>query len=223
MANATATWKKILSRLWEKPLPEGISMDLESVSFVVLDTETTGFDPEKDRILSLGLLKIQGTRIAVNQGVEVFLEQEHFDRQSVPIHGILKEGRHKRVPEAEAMALLDTYCKDAILVGHHLGFDLSMIYRARKRNALPELRNPALDTEKLYRKSLIKSPVLKMKEHYSLDELAKTYDLNCKDRHTALGDAYITAMAFLHILNRLQSRKKLSTRQLLQLGQISSF
>ncbi len=215
--------KKLLSRFWEKPLPEGIAPDLPSVNFVVLDTETTGFDPERDRILSLGLLKIQGTRIAVNQGMEIFLEQEHFDRQSVPIHGILREGRHKRVPEAEAMSILDAYCKDCVLVGHHLGFDLSMIYRARKRNELPELRNPALDTEKLYRKSLIKSPVLKMKEHYSLDELAKAYDLNCKDRHTALGDAYITAMAFLHILNRLQSKKDLSTKQLLQLGQISSF
>ena len=213
----------VLKRFWEKQIPPGIPEDLPSVNFVVLDTETTGLNTDKDRILSLGLLKILNTRIAVNQGKEFFLEQEHYDRKSVPIHGILKEGRARRMQEADAMAFLDDYCKDAILVGHHLGFDLSMIYQARKRNHLPELKNPALDTEKLYRQSLIKSPVLKKKEHYSLDELARTFDLSCKDRHTALGDAYITAMAFLHILNRLQSRKNLSTKQLLKLGKISSF
>lgn len=204
-------------------MPQGIASELPLVNFVVLDTETTGFHQERDRILSVGLLKVKGALIQVNQGVELFLKQDHFDQQSVPIHGILKEGLHEKVSEKEAMTFLDGYCKDCILVGHHLGFDLRMIYMARKRNGLPELKNLAIDTGKLYRKSLIKSPVLKKKEIYSLDDLANTYDLNCKDRHTALGDAYITAMAFLHILNRLQSRKNLSTKQLLHLGQISSF
>ncbi|WP_276391733.1 hypothetical protein [Eudoraea chungangensis] len=41
---------------------------------------------------------------------------------------------------------------------------------------------------------------------YGLDEIADKLDISTKDRHTALGDAYITAIAFLKIISRLQEK-----------------
>ncbi len=75
--------------------------------------------------------------------------------------------------------------------------------------------NKVIDTGVLYKKTLINSPLLERKESYSLDHLAMKFNISKKDRHTALGDAYITAMAFLHILNRIEDKGELSLKDLL--------
>jgi DNA polymerase-3 subunit epsilon len=196
----------------------GLTEDLSKTRFVVLDTETTGFDPISDRILSIGALKLQQGRIRVQDSLELYLYQDRFDRRSVPIHGILREDDHERIPEKAALEQLHTYLKDSILVGHHIRFDLEMLRQAHLRHGMPALENPYLDTGILFRHTLLKSPLVPKKEFYTLDELIEKYELSCKDRHTALGDAYLTAMIFLHILSQLRSKNELSLKQLLKMG-----
>jgi DNA polymerase-3 subunit epsilon len=188
------------------------------VRFTVIDTETTGLDPFRDRILSIGGVHLNNGRIRAGDSMEVFIAQEHFDARSVPIHGILRQGPNRRIPEKEALLEFEAYAGDSVLVGHHIGFDLEMIRQARLRHELPALTNLSLDTGLLYRKTLLKSPLLAKKPSYSLDELAVKYDISCKDRHTALGDAYITAMAFLHILGQLKMNKETPLKELVRLG-----
>ena len=89
-----------------------------------------------------------------------------------------------------------------------------MINRALERNGLPKLANKTLDTAVLYKKTLLVSHLLERKDNYSLDELADKFDISKKDRHTAMGDAYITAIAFLKILNKLRYKKELTLKQL---------
>ena len=92
-----------------------------------------------------------------------------------------------------------------------------MINNALLRNGLPELKNTYLDTSHLYKKTIIKSNLITKKEHYTLDELADKFTISKKDRHTAMGDAYITAILFLKILNKLQeSGKKVTLKDLLK-------
>ncbi|MGB5316600.1 MAG: 3'-5' exonuclease [Robiginitalea sp.] len=191
---------------------------VSAVCFAVIDSETTGLDPVKDRILSVGGVKIIGGRIAVQDTLEIFIAQDHFDASSVPIHGILKTGPNARIPEKQALVQLGTYLEDTIVVGHHIGFDLEMIRQAQRRQGLPPLTNLTLDTGRLYRKTLLKTPLVPKKPSYSLDELAEKFDISCKDRHTALGDAYITALAFLHILGQLNIKSETSLKELLRMG-----
>ena len=56
--------------------------------------------------------------------------------------------------------------------------------------------------------------LLERKDNYSLDDLADKFDISKKDRHTAMGDAYITAIAFLKILNKLSEKKEITLVQL---------
>ncbi len=83
---------------------------------------------------------------------------------------------------------------------------------------MPEIQNPCLDTGLLYRHTLLKTPLVPKKASYTLDELVEKFEISCKDRHTALGDAYITAMAFLRILSQLQAKKQLTLKQLIKMG-----
>ncbi len=89
-----------------------------------------------------------------------------------------------------------------------------MINKVLKRNRLPELKNRTLDTAELYKKTLLISPILERKDHYTLDDLAEKFDISVKDRHTALGDAYITAIAFLKILEKMRKKKEITLQEL---------
>ena len=185
---------------------------VRETSFVVLDTETTGFDFKKDRILSIGALRIKNAIIQPRDAFEVFVKQEIFASQTVAIHGIIKQEKTRQLPEIEALKVLLVLLENAVVVAHHTAFDVGMLNHALQRNGLPKLKNPTLDTAILYNKSL-KRNERKTEGHYSLDALAEKYNIPKTDRHTALGDAYITAIAFLHILNRLQPA---SLKQLLK-------
>ncbi|UJH67075.1 PolC-type DNA polymerase III [Allomuricauda sp. SCSIO 65647] len=199
---------KTYADTFERALPD----EIEEVDFVVLDTETTGFDFKKDRILSIGALKISNGTISPKTSFELFLQQETFDSKTVQIHGILKKTKIEQIGELEALKTTLKLLERSVLVAHHVAFDVRMLNEALKRNGLPRLKNPELDTSVLYNKSLAKSK-RKKEGHYSLDELANTFNIPKTDRHTALGDAYITAIAFLHIMEKL---KPVSLKQLLK-------
>ena len=174
--------------------------------FIVLDTETTGFDYENDRILCIGAVILEKGHIAVKKSFEVYLIQEHYNSDSTPIHGILKEEKKDKATEIEALKNFLSYIGNAPIIAHHTMFDVNMINKALDRNGLPPLKNKLLDTVVLYKKSLLRSPLIERKDHYSLDELADKFNISKKDRHTALGDAYITALLFLKIFKKLKEK-----------------
>ena len=190
------------------------SITIEETRFVVLDTETTGFDYENDRILCIGALVLQNNVISIQETLEIYLQQDHYDKSTAQIHGILRDFVLQRPSELEALQQFLTFLGDSIIVAHHTVFDITMINKALERNNLPQLTNKTLDTAYLYKKTLIKSHLFERKDHYTLDDLADKFDISKKDRHTALGDAYITAIAFLKIVKKLKEKKEISLNQL---------
>jgi DNA polymerase-3 subunit epsilon len=209
--------KAVLYTLWnpsEKCSDEALSGTIESTRFVVLDTETTGFDYSKDRILCIGAIVLQNNSIAIPDSFEIFIQQEHYNGTSAKIHGILKECVIDRPNELEALQQFIAFLGDAIIIAHHTIFDLTMINKALERNGMPILKNKTLDTAALYKKTILISNLIERKDTYTLDELADKFDISKKDRHTALGDAYITAIAFLKIISKLKAEKAITLKQL---------
>ncbi len=217
MMNFSKIIKTILSYVWEtseKSSDEDLLGDISTTRFVVLDTETTGFDYENDRILCIGAIVLQNNTISIQDSFEVYIEQEHYNKATAQIHGILKDFVLDRPKELEALQQFLDFLGDSIIIAHHTAFDVTMINKALVRNGLPELKNRTLDTAKLYKKTLIVSNLLERKDHYTLDDLADKFDISKKDRHTAMGDAYITAIAFLKILKKLREKKEITLKEL---------
>lgn len=209
--------KTILSYVWntsDKSSYEDLVGDINTTRFVVLDTETTGFDYENDRILCIGAIVLQNNTISIKDSFEVYIEQEHYNKATAQIHGILKDFILDRPKEIEALQQFLEFLGDSIIIAHHTIFDITMINKALERNGLPEIKNRTLDTAILYKKTLIKSYLLERKDHYTLDDLADKFDISKKDRHTAIGDAYITAIAFLKILKKLREKGEITLKQL---------
>jgi DNA polymerase-3 subunit epsilon len=166
--------------------------------FVVFDTETTGLDARNDLILSIGAVAICGNSIVVNDFLELFVEQNNYKIESVPIHGILKGGKERKLSENETVIQFLDFIKDATLVGHHVRFDIRMVNAALRRMGLGKLKNRIVDTDLMYQKF----KGLQEDQHASLDELCEVFKIQKSDRHTATGDAFITALIFLRLKNK---------------------
>ena len=175
--------------------------DQAKARFIVLDTETTGLNTKKDVILSIGAVAVSESRLKVNDSFEIYLNQPHYKPETAAIHGILKEGKMETVEPERGLKLFLEYIKGDFIVAHHAAFDLEMLNRALEKENLPPLKNKVIDTGNLYRKL-----PLSKSQHISLDELAEKFAVPLQDRHTASGDAYITAIIFLKILSRLRSK-----------------
>lgn len=186
---------------FEEKLPEKIS----EVRFIIFDTETTGFDFNEDRILSIGAVRIENQSIEISDNFEVFLDQTKFNPETVKIHGIIKNERFEKITELEALKKFLNYIQNSVLVAHHAGFDIKMVNKALNRNNLPKLKNKVLDTAVLYRNTRIMTNFIDRDKVYSLDEIAEAYNIDLIDRHTASGDAYITALIFMKLIGRLKN------------------
>ncbi len=203
-------WTNYLAQFNKK-----LNSNINETRFVALDTETTGLNKKEDRILSIGAVSIINKTIEVKNTLELYLEQDIFKRESVEIHGLMKHGNETKVCELDAIKLFLEYIGNSVLIAHHANFDRSIINQMLQRHGLGKLKNKFIDTATLYSRSLhiIYQDNIKP---YSLDYLSSELNVPTVDRHTATGDALITALVFLKILARLDKRKHLNWGYLLK-------
>jgi len=190
-------------------------LNITDTRFVAFDTETTGFNIKEDRVLSIGAVSLKGKSIPVSNSFELYIHQDIFKSETVKIHGLRKNGDYQKVSELEAIKAFLEYIKDSILIAHHAGFDKNMMNEMMLRHGLGKLKNKFIDTGVLFKKSKHKIYQDTLQKHYSLDDLCKELNVPKVDRHTASGDALITAMIFLKTLARLDKRKHLKWGYLL--------
>ncbi len=199
---------------YESAFAKAEQTSIQHTRFVALDTEATGLDIKKDRILSVGAIAIKGNTVSVSDSLEFYVKQDHYDPKSTPIHGILKKGAFDKISELDAIQHLLDFIGTDIIVGHHIGFDIAMINKMLQRHYLGKLKNKVLDTGTLYKR--LQHPVNRMQPHqgYSLDQLSEALKIPLYDRHTASGDAMITALAFIKIAAKLTHNGTLKLKEL---------
>lgn len=163
---------------------------------VVLDCETTGLTTGEDKILSIGAVALHQNVIHVEDHFSVFLKQKISKPSSIPIHGIVKNETNHLITEIDAIQQLLEFLGSSKILGHHIQFDIQMINIALKTMKLPKLKNKVQDTNDLYSKYKgVHQPM-----HKSLDELCDEFHITKKDRHTALGDAFLTAQVYQRLV-----------------------
>ena len=187
--------------------------NLDNIRFVALDTETTGFDYDNDRMLCIGAVAIKGNRILVSDSFEVYIKQDVFNKETVKIHGIRRNGTEVKVSEEEAIIQFLAYLDAAVIVAHHTKFDVTMINRALERLNIGPLISKQLDTNYIYKKLSCPNDLKKIA---SLDELCERYSIKMHDRHTASGDALLTAQLFLKLLAKFKKNHGINLSNLIQ-------
>ena len=182
-----------------EPIPQVRSID--QLSFVILDTETSGFEVANDHVLSFGGIKIKDLKIRVPESIEIFPETQKATNQTVTIHGILDQTERVSL-EVFTDSVLN-FIGNSVVVGHHVGFDLEMLMKIFREFGLEKFPNPVLDTMSLAIR-LDHGPLADFnqinRENYSLDSLCSRFGIEMDDRHTAAGDAFLTAQLLIKLL-----------------------
>lgn len=209
--------KKQYPKFWKEHIEKVTTSqkysNYENIRFVAIDTETTGFDYNKDRILCIGAVAIKNNKILISDSFEIYIKQDVFNKETVKIHGIRKNGNEYKVNEEEAIIKFIEYLDDAIIVAHHTSFDVNMINQALKRLKVGPLKSKQLDTNYIQKKIEGDSPFKKL---FSLDQLCEIYNVKMHDRHTALGDALITAYIFLKQTSKYKKSQALNLDDLIR-------
>lgn len=164
---------------------------LADLPFLVLDTETTGLDVRQDRIVALGAVRMQGMRIFPTEIVDLLVHPGRpIPPRAIAVHGISDAMIASAPVFADLADRVQSLCDGLVLVGHNIGFDLAMIEREMKLMGRDWRRPIALDTLNLY---AALRPDAKMLD---LEAIAADLGVEVRGRHTALGDALMTAEIF---------------------------
>lgn len=188
------------------------------IRFVVLDTETTGLDPRKDAIVTIGAVAIENGEICLDDQFEALLQISH-NTSSVVVHGITRDAAEKYgVSEVEGLRAFLGYLRDGVIVGHHIGFDVDILSARCQQRFGFALQNRWIDTMELTLHledaGAFGAPDrTERPSNFSLDGLCERFGIAPHDRHTAAGDAFITAQIFLKLLRKARQygRRTLGT------------
>lgn len=174
---------------------------LREVDFVVFDTETTGLRPsEGDEVVSLAGVRVVNGRLLSGETFERLVNPRRpIPQESVRFHRITDAEVRGMPALVEIMPDFKAFVGDAVLVGHNVAFDLKFL-RLKERQAGVRFDNPVLDTLLLSR--LLDPEV----EDHSLEAVAQRHSLEAARRHTAIGDALVTAAILIRQIKQLEAR-----------------
>jgi len=183
----------------------------DEVRFVVLDTETTGLDPRRDRIITFGALAVRDGDLLLDDVFEAMLKVA-YNNTSVTVHGITYDEAVDGMEESEALRLFLDYLRDGVIVGHHINHDIQAINCACQRHFNIQLKNRSLDTMDLALHLNDDGAFVgrSMAAGFSLDGLCEMFGVVPHDRHTAGGDAFLTAQIFQRLLRAASSVGRVS-------------
>ena len=174
---------------------------IEQVRFVVLDSETTGLDPRKDRLITIGAVAVIDGDIVLEDSFEALLKVA-YNTSAVTVHGVTREGSLQGYDEPEALQLFLEYLRDGVIVGHHIGHDVETFNAGYERHFGFRMENRSLDTMDLTLHLERDGAFGSMEKirNFSLDGLCEMFGVIPHDRHTAPGDAFLTAQVFQRLL-----------------------
>jgi DNA polymerase-3 subunit epsilon len=222
------------ARLRNKNLPPLARQNLEALkdldmrqpartlSYVVVDLETTGLDVRADRVLSVGAVRIGQGRVRLGDNfVEMVNPGRSIPVESIRVHGIKPDQVHGARRAAQVFEDFLTYLGTDIVVAHYARFDMHFINATMHGLYGFPLQNPVMDTVRMCESLVLPSDpygVGRNQKKCSLDSLCAQFGITTEERHTAMGDALATAIIFLRMLKRLEDAGSGTLRDLWRLA-----
>lgn len=168
---------------------------------IVLDTETTGFDPDDGhRIIEIGCVELMNHLPTGNVWHHYINPEREIDAGAMAVHGIKNEFVKDKPLFGELVGSFLDFIGDAKLVIHNAAFDIKFLNAELKGYGFPPFKvADAIDTVLIARKKFPGSPA-------NLDALCRRFnvDLSGRDLHGALLDAQLLATVYLELIGGRQ-------------------
>lgn len=177
-------------------VPEALEeAPLEGLLYTAFDLETTGLDPEKDAIIALGAVHLLGKKVLHQEVFEALVDPGRpIPEASTQVHGLTWEMLKGKPRLEEVLPAFRAFLEDTVLLAHNGAFDMAF------------LRRVGVDQPPLVDTLLLAHLLFPDLKDHRLETLAGRFGVPVLGRHTALGDALMTAEVFARMLPLLRER-----------------
>lgn len=186
-------WSEKSRALDDRPLTE--------LAYTVFDTETTGLNPsEGDEIIQIGATRILNGKLLRHESFEQLIDPcRPLTEESAQIHGITPEMLRGQPTIERVLPAFHAFAQDTVLIAHNAAFDMRFLQLKETLTGLA-FDQPVLDT------LLLSAVIHPNQESHRLEAIAERLGVNIIGRHTAMGDAIVTAEVFLKLIPLLAER-----------------
>ena len=183
------------------PPPSILAAPLVAMDLVVLDTETTGLDVRRDRVIELAGVWVRAGKVREDETFSSLIDPGvEITRDSTAIHGIRPEDVAGAPAFPEVMEQFAAWAGPNVIGGFMTGFDLAILKAEHERHEMKWSQPLALDVRTLAKLCAPELP------DESLETLAAWLKIEISGRHRALPDAVSAARMFTALLPRLKAR-----------------
>ncbi|MDR3370100.1 3'-5' exonuclease [Rhodoferax sp.] len=173
---------------------------LSELAYTVFDTETTGLNPsDGDEIIQIGATRCVNGKLLRHESFEQLVNPGRLiPVVTIPIHGITQDMVMGMPLITDVLPAFHRFAQDTVLVAHNAAFDMKFLQMQEKHTGLV-FNHPVLDT------LLLSAVVHPNHEEHRLEAIAERFGITILGRHTALGDALVTAEVWLRLIPLLQA------------------
>jgi DNA polymerase-3 subunit epsilon len=174
---------------------------LADLSYTVFDTETTGLNPSQgDEIIQIGATRIVNNKLLRQECFEQLVDPERsIPPETIPIHGIRPDMVRGQPTIDAVLPAFHAFAQDTVLVAHNAAFDMRFLQLKEQRTGL-RFDHPVLDT------LLLSAVIHPQQDSHRLEAIAERFNVTVVGRHTALGDAMVTAEVFQKLIPLLAEK-----------------
>ena len=176
-------------------------LPLSQLTYTVFDTETTGLNPSQgDEIIQIGAARIVNGKLLRHECFEQLINpRRSIPAATIPIHGISPDMVADQPDILEVLPTFHAYAQDTVLVAHNAAFDMRFLQLKEKATGL-RFDQPVLDT------LLLSALIHPHQDSHRLEAIAERFNVTVIGRHTAMGDAMVTAEVFLKLIPLLAEK-----------------
>lgn len=174
---------------------------LTELTYTVFDTEATGLNPAGgDETIQIGAVRIVNNKLLHNEFFEQLIDPKRpIPPETIPIHGITPEMVKGQPTIESVLPAFHTFAQETVLVAHNAAFDMRC-FQVKEQVTGVVFDHPVLDTLLL---SVVVHP---NQESHRLEAIAERFNVNIIGRHTAMGDAMVTAEIFMKMIPLLAEK-----------------
>lgn len=174
---------------------------LSELAYTVFDTETTGLNPSNgDEIIQIGATRIVNGKLRRQESFEQLVDpRRDLPEESIRIHGITPDMLSGQPPIAKVLPAFHAFAADTVLIAHNAAFDMRFLQLKENLTGI-RFDQPVLDT------LLLSAVIHPNQESHRLEAIAERLNVPVQGRHTALGDATVTAEVFLKLIPLLAAK-----------------
>jgi len=165
--------------------------------WIVVDTETSGLDVERDVLLAIGGVALDADGVRPGDSFEVVVRNERgSSKENIVLHGIGRQAQADGAPATDALRAFAAWAEAAPAAGFHVPFDRAVLARAAQAAGVALAQRSWLDVAPL---ASALAPAPPGTAAPGLDDWLEHYGIACPVRHNAAGDALATAELLLRL------------------------